>query len=174
MTFHKIINKEFTMRNKFNAETTNLDAPRHCYKYNKTQNISAAAKEGKNAKALLYVNHDNFFQNLIDQILEPVDIIKAHLVNEGINEASHRKHLELQLFLKRREIQQLEEQLSNMRLMDDMERPGNNGITTNSMVKGANVSEMGDEVETVKNSMINLLNVIVAEESQSAKRNSTQ
>jgi len=33
-----------------------------------------------------------------------VDIIKAHLVNEGINEASHRKHLELQLFLKRREI----------------------------------------------------------------------
>ena len=61
MTFHKIINKEFTLRNKFNAETSNLDAPRHCYKYNKTQNIAIAAKEGKNAKALLYVNHDNFF-----------------------------------------------------------------------------------------------------------------
>jgi len=28
-------------------------------------------------------------------MLEPVDIIKAHLVNEGINESSHRKHLEL-------------------------------------------------------------------------------
>jgi hypothetical protein len=61
MTFHKMLNKEFTMRNKFNPETTNLDAPRFSYKYNKTQNISAAAKDGKNAKALLYVNHDNFF-----------------------------------------------------------------------------------------------------------------
>jgi len=35
----------------------------------------------------------------------------------------------------------------------------------------ANVSEIGDDVETVKNSMINLLNVIVED---SSKRGSTQ
>ena len=51
-----------------------------------------------------------------------VDLIKAHLVNEGINESSHRKFLELQLLQKKREIAQIEEQLANMRLMDDMSR----------------------------------------------------
>jgi hypothetical protein len=56
-------------------------------------------------------------------MLEPVDIIKAHLVNEGINESSHRKHLELQLIMKKREILQIEEQIANMRLMNDLERP---------------------------------------------------
>ncbi len=83
------------MRNKFNPETSNLDPPRFSYKYNKTQNLNAAAKNGKNAKALLYINHENFYQSLIEALLEPVDIIKAHLVNEGINESSHRKFLEL-------------------------------------------------------------------------------
>ncbi len=34
-TFHKMINKEFALRNKFNPETTNLDPPRFSYKYNK-------------------------------------------------------------------------------------------------------------------------------------------
>ena len=119
----------------------------------------------------------------MDQMLEPVDIIKAHLVNEGINESSHRKHLELQLLMKKREIQQIEEQIANMRLMDDMERP-NSRVKQNrpnsqfsnyhnqSMQKGNNNadnnSEMGDDVETVKNSMINLLNVVL-EDSNSQK-----
>ena len=65
MTFHRIINKEFAMRNKFNPETTNLDAPRFSYKYNKTSKMPPPTKDGenerKNAKALLYVNHENFF-----------------------------------------------------------------------------------------------------------------
>jgi hypothetical protein len=95
-TFHRILNKEFSLRNKFNPETSNLDAPRFSYKYNKTQNVHTASKQGKNGKsALLFINHENFFQNLIDSLLEPVDLIKAHLVNEGINESSHRKYLEL-------------------------------------------------------------------------------
>jgi hypothetical protein len=55
-------------------------------------------------------------------MLEPVDIIKAHLLNEGINESSHRKHLELQLHQRKREIAQIEEQLHNMRLMDELGR----------------------------------------------------
>lgn len=78
LTFHKIITKEFALRNKFNPETTNLDAPRFSYKYNKliSQQLLAAANNKKNAKALLYVNHENFFTNLLDALLEPVDIIK--------------------------------------------------------------------------------------------------
>ena len=121
-TFQKVINKEFALRNKFNVETSNLDAPRFSYKYNKAQfNVHMNNnKTAKNAKALLYINHENFFQNLIEALLEPVDIIKAHLVSEGINESSHRKHLELMLLQKKREIIMIDEQLANMKLMDDM------------------------------------------------------
>jgi hypothetical protein len=77
-TFHKTISKEFAFRHKFNPETSNLEAARPSYKYNKllSANVSVT-KNSKNAKALLYVNHENFFQNLIESMLEPVDIIKA-------------------------------------------------------------------------------------------------
>lgn len=84
------------MRSKFNIETTNLDPPRFSYKYNKAQqNNSTIAKNSKNAKAMLYVNHENFMQNLIESMIEPVDVIRAHTSNEGVNESSHRKWLEL-------------------------------------------------------------------------------
>ncbi len=33
-----------------------MDAPRFCYKYNK-----AKANSSKNARALLFINHENFF-----------------------------------------------------------------------------------------------------------------
>ena len=92
------------MRNKFSFDTTNLDPPRFSYKYNKILSQVNANKNAKNVKALLYINHENFFQNLVESMMEPVDIIKGHLVNEGINESSHRKHLELQLLHKKREI----------------------------------------------------------------------
>jgi hypothetical protein len=49
------------MRNKFNPETTNLDPPRFSYKYNKALNNANINKNAKNAKALLYINHENFF-----------------------------------------------------------------------------------------------------------------
>ena len=124
-TFKKTIMKEFAMRNKFNPETTQLDGPRFSYKYNKLQSNILQNKAAKNAKALLYINHENFFTNLIESMLEPVDLIKAHLVNEGINESAHRKTLELQLLQKKREIQQIEEQLNNMRFMDELNRLNN-------------------------------------------------
>jgi len=61
-TFHKMVNKEFAFRNKFNAETSILDPLRFSYKYNKaSSNANANNKNSKNAKALLYVNHENFF-----------------------------------------------------------------------------------------------------------------
>jgi hypothetical protein len=85
------------MRSKFNPETSNLDAPRFSYKYNKAQSNVNVKTNSKNAKALLYINHDNFLQNLIESMLEPVDLIRSHLINEGINESSHRKFLEIQL-----------------------------------------------------------------------------
>jgi hypothetical protein len=66
------------------------------------------------------VNHENFFSNLIEAMLEPVDIIKGHLINEGINEQAHRMHLELQLLQKKRELAAIEEQLNNMKFMDDL------------------------------------------------------
>ena len=37
-------------------------------------------------------------------MLEPVDIIRSHLVNEGISENSHRKFLEIQLQQKQKEL----------------------------------------------------------------------
>lgn len=120
-------------------------------------------------------------------MLEPVDIIKSHLVNEGVNESSHRKHLELQLLHKKREIAYIEEQLSHMRVMEEINRANalrnshkvkNNGgrfvssqakQTTNKLSLNQN-SEGGDDLETVKNSMINLLNVVL-EEQPASKNN---
>ena len=133
--FHKILLKEFAFRIKFNPETAGLDPPRFSYKYNK------AVQQGKSGlnKTLLYVSHDNFLQNLVEAMLEPVDIIRAHLIKEGVNECSHRKALEIALEQKRREVESLEEQLRNMG------EPKKQGV---------------EEVETVKNSMINLLNVM--------------
>jgi len=90
------VHKEFNLRLKFNAETTNLDPPRNCYKYNKTQtNAESVTKNLKNAKALLYINHEDFFTKLLEQLLEPTDLIRTHLVNEGVSESSHRKFLEI-------------------------------------------------------------------------------
>jgi hypothetical protein len=75
-TFHKVLNREFAMRNKFNPETTKLDPPRFSYKYIKQHRINPNDIT-KNPKSLLYINHENFFQNLIDSLLEPADIIKT-------------------------------------------------------------------------------------------------
>ena len=70
-----------------------------------------------------------------------------------------------------------------MRLMDEMDRPNSRAKRPNSLVSNnptnsilkngnnPNISEFGDDVETVKNSMINLLNVMVED---SSKRGSTQ
>jgi hypothetical protein len=33
--FQTLVTKEFAFRNKFNPETSNMDAPRFCYKYSK-------------------------------------------------------------------------------------------------------------------------------------------
>jgi len=176
--FQALVTKELAFRNKFNPETSNMDAPRFCYKYSKVQSL--AKPNTKNAKALLYINHENFYQQLVSALLEPVDIIKSHLVNEGVNESSHRKHLELQLLHKKREIANIEEQLSHMRVMEEINRATsvrnshklkNNGgrfvssndkQTTNKLSLNQN-SEGGDDLETVKNSMINLLNVVLEE-----------
>lgn len=58
--FQALVTKEFAFRNKFNPETSNMDAPRFCYKYSKVQ--SMAKPNTKNAKSLLYINHENFYQ----------------------------------------------------------------------------------------------------------------
>lgn len=175
-TFKKTIMKEFAMRNKFNPETSQLDGPRFSYKYNKLQGNMQLSKLAKHSKALLYINHENFFSNLIESMLEPVDLIKGHLVNEGINESAHRKMLELQLLQKKRELAQIEEQLSNMKFMDELNRlqekgPSKEQSRPNSRLnKGSKqhnksyAANEGDEVETVKNSMINLLNVVVEQD----------
>lgn len=108
-------------------------------------------------------------------MLEPVDLIKGHLVNEGINESAHRKTLELQLLQKKREINQIEEQLNNMRFMDELNKLNNANAKDsrpnsrlkqpkNSHNKSYQNNGEGDEIETVKNSMINLLNVVVEQE----------
>ena len=34
-------------------------------------------------------------QNLIESLVEPIDVIRTHTANEGVNESSHRKWLEL-------------------------------------------------------------------------------
>ena len=54
--FQQLVTKEFAFRNKFNPEQSTMDAPRFCYKYNK-----AKANSSKNARALLFINHENFF-----------------------------------------------------------------------------------------------------------------
>jgi len=43
----------------------------------------------------LFINHEEFFNKILDAMLEPVDVIRSHLVNEGVSENSHRKFLEL-------------------------------------------------------------------------------
>ena len=117
------------------------------------------------------MNHENFFQSLIESLLEPVDLIKAHLINEGINESSHRKQLELQLLHRKREVAALEEQLSNMRHMEELMKEKYTRPNSKVKAKAASLTYRpgggvpDDDVETVKNSMINLLNVVI-EDSQ--------
>ena len=101
----------------------------------------------KNGKALLYVNHENFFDKLVEAMLEPVEVIATQ---GGLGDQSHRRHLERELAVKRREVGEIEEQLNNMRMGEEEE-----DVSVRKSADGYT-----DEVETVKNSMINLLNVM--------------
>ena len=61
-SFKDIVTKEFKQRLKFDPEKADLKVPRFSYKYSRTQNgLELASKNKKNSKALLYINHDNFF-----------------------------------------------------------------------------------------------------------------
>jgi len=107
--FRDAVGKEFKQRLKFDPEKADLKVPRFSYKYNRTQNgLEIASKSKKNSKALLYVNHENFFQSLLDAMLDPVDVVRSHLVNEGITESSHKRFLEAQIQQKRKELHDLE------------------------------------------------------------------
>ncbi len=55
-------------------------------------------------------------------MLDPIDAIRTHLVNEGITENSHKKFLEVQIMQKRRELLDLEQQLNNMKLMEELDQ----------------------------------------------------
>jgi hypothetical protein len=81
---------------------------------------------------------------------------------------------------KRRELAKIEEQLNNMRIMEEITRA--NASPDDSRVhfrtKGGRSSKIhkdsemeGDDIETVKNSMINLLNVIVEVEEKPTDNN---
>ena len=68
-------------------------------------NPEAVSKNSKNGKALLFINHENFFQKLVESMLEPIDLIRPHLASEGaagggVSENAHRKFLELQMLQK--------------------------------------------------------------------------
>lgn len=111
-----------TLRLKFNPETTKLDPPRFCYKYNRTMNGREQAQiNKKNAKALLYIDHEDFYNKMMEIMLEPIDAIRTHLVNEGITENSHKKFLEIQIMQKKKELFDLESQLNNMKLIDELD-----------------------------------------------------
>ncbi len=63
---------------------------------------------------------------MVEAMLEPVDIIRGHLVNEAISESSHKKFLELQLQQKKKELADIEYQLNNMKILEDMEHSRSN------------------------------------------------
>ena len=80
------------MRMKYDAEKDELDPPRFAYKYNKSQTVQK--KDNKGQKKLLYINHLNFIENLIEALVEPVEIINPHLANEAITDYNHKRELE--------------------------------------------------------------------------------
>ena len=112
-SFKKQVTKEFKSREKFNSETSKVDAPRFCYKYNKTQSntggAGALSKNAKNPKCVLYVNHENFLYNLVEALLEPADMIQPHIDRTGATEESRRKYLQDELRKKQFEVEDLQQ-----------------------------------------------------------------
>jgi hypothetical protein len=44
---------------------------------------------------MLFINHENFLNNLIEALLEPIEVVRQHLGNDGLTEGSHKKFLEI-------------------------------------------------------------------------------